>query len=56
MKLGYTILYVSDVAATLEFYSAAFGLLESSSTKEVTTVSWPQEKRLWRLRVLTWRS
>lgn len=26
MKLGYTILYVSDVAASLAFYGAAFGL------------------------------
>lgn len=26
MKLAYTILYVSDVAATLDFYRAAFGL------------------------------
>ncbi|MEM1127417.1 MAG: VOC family protein [Bacteroidota bacterium] len=26
MKLGYTILYVSDVAATLLFYERAFGL------------------------------
>ncbi len=26
MQLGYTILYVSDVPATLKFYQAAFGL------------------------------
>jgi catechol 2,3-dioxygenase-like lactoylglutathione lyase family enzyme len=26
MKLGYTILYVPDVAASLQFYEAAFGL------------------------------
>jgi len=26
MKLGYTILYVADVAASLEFYEQAFGL------------------------------
>ena len=26
MKLGYVLLYVSDVAATLTFYEAAFGL------------------------------
>ena len=26
MQLGYTILYVPDVAATLRFYAAAFGL------------------------------
>ena len=26
MQLGYTILYVPDVPATLKFYEAAFGL------------------------------
>lgn len=26
MQLGYTILYVPDVPATLQFYEAAFGL------------------------------
>lgn len=26
MKLGYTIIYVSDVTATIEFYERAFGL------------------------------
>ncbi len=26
MQLGYTILYVEDVIATVEFYEAAFGL------------------------------
>ncbi len=26
MKLGYTIIYVADVAATIEFYERAFGL------------------------------
>lgn len=32
MKLGYTILYVESVAATLKFYAAAFGLETAMAT------------------------
>ena len=34
MKLGYTILYVADVASTVAFYSAAFGLTCRFQTPE----------------------
>ncbi len=34
MKLGYTIIYVADVAATVAFYTAAFGLTCRFQTPE----------------------
>lgn len=34
MKYGYTILYVEDVAATLQFYEAAFGFQQKFITPE----------------------
>jgi catechol 2,3-dioxygenase-like lactoylglutathione lyase family enzyme len=38
MQLGYTILYVPDVPATLKFYEAAFGL----PTRPLEVMPWGQ--------------
>ncbi len=48
MQLGYTILYVPDVPATLKFYEAALALPRGLCMKAGTTASWKPAARCWR--------
>lgn len=48
MQLGYTILYVPDVPATLKFYEVAFGPPRAFCMKAGTTASGRPAARRWR--------
>ena len=45
VKLGYTILYVSDVTKSIEFYETAFGFERKFITPENDMASCLQEKQ-----------
>ena len=49
MKLAYTIVYVSDVAASLAFFERAFGLSAASCTRAAATASWRPAPPRWPL-------
>ena len=48
MKFGYTIIYVSDVFASVTFFEQAFGLNADSFMSQATQ-SWIQAKQHWPL-------